>query len=480
MTKLRYAGKLNAKTVNKIIYFMKKLTALFLLLLICIVYAVSVNGCKEGSVETPITPPPVFNPTKILSKTLGSNLNDQVTAVRQADDGGILICGYTIASAFGDNDIFIAKMDNTGNVMWCNLYGGSGNDQALSMERTSDGFVVAGATNSFSGTFDPFVVKMDNSGNIQWSKYYRWFADDYANNITPTSDGGYILTGYSNSFGAGENDIYSLKLDASGGIMWCRCYGGAFNEFGNSIKQNGDGGYTIGGYTFSFGQFGDGLVLKLFGDGALMWAKNYGGGGLDNIKDLQNASNGLIACGSTFSFGLVNEDALVFNLDNSGFVYWARTFGGNFGGVDQFNQVKQTGDGGFVVGGHLQNTSENGSDFALMKLFGDGAFNWAKSFGGVGSDLSNTFGFKADNGFLVGGTTASFGAGGNDIYVLSLNGNGLGCLPDNGFTPTAAANQTLEVGNPTVQYFDVNFYETNNMTLQTAAFNMLQNTQCTE
>lgn len=454
---------------------MRKLLQLLFLSAILVIY----SGCKQGG-DTPVDPVvPVFTPTSILSKSIGSNLSELTTGIVQADDGGIVVCGYTISSAFGDNDIFVIKLDASGNVVWSNLYGGSGNDQAANIEKVDGGYVIAGTSNSFSGTFDPILMKLDGSGNIQWSKYYQWWNQDYAHHFIKTSDAGYIMTGYSNSFGSGENDIYSLKLDGSGGIMWVRCYGGAFNEFGNVIRQNGDGGYTIGGYTFSYGQFGEGIIIKLYGDGAYWWSKTYGGSGQDVIKDLQNASNGLVVCGSTVSFGLVTEDALVFNTDNNGFVYWARTFGGNAGGQDVFNNLTVNGDGSLITCGFMQNTVENSLDMTLVKVFGDGAFGWEKSFGGVGSDAAYTLYVKSDGGFLLGGTTASYGAGSNDIYVQSLKSDGTGCLTDNPVTPVGG-QPTLEVGSPTVGYFDVNFYSTNTANMQSASFNGVQNTQCVQ
>jgi hypothetical protein len=455
---------------------MKKFTVLFLIVSASILY---VTGCKEGSIETPIDPPPVFNPTKILSKTLGSNVSELVTGIVQAEDGGIVVCGYTIASAFGDNDIFVVKMDASGNVVWSNLYGGSGNDQAQAIEKTADGGYIIGGTTVFNTLFDPLSIKLDAAGNVQWSKYYSFWNEDYGNNITQTNDGGYIMTGYTNSAGSGENDIYSLKLDASGSIQWGGLYGGNFSEFGNSIRPTGDGGYVIGGYTYSFGEFGDGILLKIFGDGVLAWTRTYGGSGFDNIKDLQISSNGLIACGSTVSFGLATEDAYIFNIDNSGFVYWCKTFGGNVLGIDQFTRVRQTPDGGFIASGFMQNTNENGLDMSVVKLYGDGAFNWCKIFGGVSNDNASAMSIKSDGGYLVAGATSSFGAGANDVYLQSLKADGTGCMPDNSITPVAGT-VTLPVNTPNVLYLNMSTYNTQTAPIQTAPFNILQNTQCTQ
>ncbi|MBZ0202993.1 MAG: hypothetical protein K8I03_08260 [Ignavibacteria bacterium] len=459
---------------------MKKLSILAVLLIISVL-TLFIDGCRQ---EEPLTNPidTVTNPvdtTRIFSKTFGSNLSDLVTGVRQAGDGGIVMCGYTIASAFGDNDIFIMKLDAAGNLIWSKLLGGSGNDQATYLERTADGgFIIGGHSNSYSGTFDPIAIKIDAAGNVMWTKYYRWWNQDYSNCIIQTSDGGYIMTGYSDSYGSGGYDIYSLKLDQTGGIMWVRCYGGSANDIGNAIRETPDAGYIIGGYTFSFGSLGDGYIIKLYGDGAVRWSKTYGGTGLDNIKDIQNSSNGFIACGSTVSFGLIDEDAYVFNIDNQdGFVYWTRTFDGTAGGNSGFTKVFQTSDGGFILGGSMQNLAENQLDMALVKLYGDGVFNFAKSFGGVSIDAATALSIKNDGGFLLSGTTTSFGAGSNDVYLQSLFSDGTGCTTDNPFTPNAGSPLT-EVGLPATIYLDINFFETNSIDITSAAFNVLPNSQC--
>lgn len=455
---------------------MKKLSILTIILTLAAI-TLSTDGCKQSDEIT--NPIDTNTTTRIFSKTYGSNVSDLVTGVRQSDDGGIVVCGYTISTAFGDNDIFVMKLDASGNLLWSNLLGGAGNDQATYLEKTTDGgFVICGHSNSFSSTFDPLVIKIDASGNVMWTQYYPWLNNDYANCIVETSDGGFIMTGYTDSYGAGGYDIYSLKLDGEGDVLWAGCYGGTENDVGNAIRETSDGGYIIGGYTFSFGTLGDGYILKLYGDGLLNWSKTYGGAGLDNIKDLQRSTNGYIACGSTSSFGLVDEDAFVFNIDNQdGFVYWTRTFDGNAGGNAVFTKVFQTSDGGFVLGGSMQNIIQNQFDMVLLKLYGDGAFNFIKSFGGPVDEAASSLWIKNDGGFLLAGISSSFGAGGNDIYLQSLNSNGTGCTADSSFIPVSGSPLT-DVGIPLTVISEIDPMDATAVTISSAAFNLITNSQC--
>jgi hypothetical protein len=455
-----------------------KITTISVFLIAFITLALSFGSCGEGFIQPIDTSTVPIDTTKIFSKTYGTGLSELVTGIEPTNDKGVIVCGYTIGGSFGDNDIFIIKLDPAGNQDWSNQYGGSGNDQATCMQKTSEGgFVITGHSNTFSGNFDPFVIKINNFGSVEWTRYYKFANDDYANSIIQTADGGYLLTGYSNSFGAGGYDVYVMKLSPAGDVVWARSYGGTENDFGNASAETPEGGFITGGYTFSAGVQGDALIMKLYGDGVRIWGKNYGGSGLDNIKHLKASSNGYIACGSTSSFGLGSENAYVFNIDNQdGFVYWSRTFGGTAGGTSVFNSVIIPPDGGFLMAGYMQNTTQNSNDAVVLKLFGDGEFDFANYFGGVVDDQAASVAYKDDGGILLGGVTASYGVGSNDVYVLSLHEDAIGCGPDNPFTPLAGTPVT-----------EVNVFETtdaavtpevNTPSWNTSVFQIGINSQC--
>jgi len=448
------------------------LFALFVLLIILM-------SCDQQDVTKTEDPPLVqYDRTQIFASSLGSNVSDLVTGSRQTIDGGVVVCGYTIASAFGDNDIFVTKLDDSSNIVWSKIIGGAGNDIAVYMDTTYDGgFIICGSSNSFSSTFDPVAIKIDNSGNIVWAKQYFWWNDDRGAYIVPTADYGYIITGASNSFGAGGYDAYVLKVDAGGNIMWCRAYGGPLDDFGAAVRNTPDGGYVLAGNTASFGSGGEIIVLKLFGDGGLSWSKTYGSLGADNARDLITVSGGFVICGSTTSFGVSIEDGYIISLDHNGNLYWSRSFGGLLGEDDRFLSMKSIPGGGIIISGSMKNTGGNGEDYCLLRLYSDGVFNWMKSFGGVGTDISTAVANKNDGSFLLGGFSASYGAGANDAYIVSLKSDGKGCLQENNVTPNGG-DPVTEIGLPQVTYNDVNFYQTNNAGFNTADFTVTKNTQC--
>jgi len=151
--------------------------------------------------------------------------------------------------------MYVVKLDSEGNVVWTKTIGGSLTDVALSIIQSSDGgYAVAGETSSFgAGDSDMYVVKLDSEGNVVWTKTIGGSDFDAAYSIIQSSDGGYAVAGYTLSFGAGGFDMYVVKLDSEGNVQWTKTIGGSFYNFAWSIIQSIDGGYAVAGETLSFG-----------------------------------------------------------------------------------------------------------------------------------------------------------------------------------------------------------------------------------
>jgi hypothetical protein len=173
--------------------------------------------------------------------------------------------------------MFVVKLDSSGNVQWTKTIGGSDWDEAYSIIQSSDGgYVVAGETRSFgAGDWDIYVVKLDSSGNVQWTKTIGGSDWDGANSIIQSSDGGYAVAGGTLSFGAGSADIYVVKLDSGGNVQWTKTIGGSSSDEAYSITQSSDGGYVVAGYTYSFGAgYEDIYVVKLDANGNVCFSQN--------------------------------------------------------------------------------------------------------------------------------------------------------------------------------------------------------------
>jgi hypothetical protein len=186
---------------------------------------------------------------------------EEAYSVQQTSDGGFVIAGKSrshdgdLDINFGLGDCWILKLDSTGSIQWSKIYGGSDWDYAYDIKQTTDGgFIVVGASasddNCVSGNHgynDYWVLRLDNNGDTLWTKCYGGSKDDYAYAVEQTVDGGFIVSGYSYSTDGdvsgnhGGSDLWILRLDANGNILWSKCYGGSSSEYAYGIQQTADG-----------------------------------------------------------------------------------------------------------------------------------------------------------------------------------------------------------------------------------------------
>jgi len=360
-----------------------------------------------------------------FAKTFGGGADDYAYSVRQTSDGGYIVTGLTYSFGAGYDDAFLLKTDASGNLQWARTFGGSNYDWAYSVQQTSDGgYIVAGGTWSFgAGYNDVFLLKTDASGNLQWAKTFGGSSHDYAHSVQQTSDGGYIVAGYTRSFGAG-GDVFLLKTDASGNLQWAKTFGGSDYDWAYSVQQTSDGGYIVAGVTYSFGAGNnDVFLLKTDASGNLQWAKTFRGSSYDGALSVQQTSDGgYIVAGYTSSFGAGGSDVFLFKTDASGNLQWTKTFGG--GADDYAYSVQQTSDGGYIVAGETYYLITGDVDVFLLKTDASGNLQWAKTFGGIGGDYAYSVQQTSDGGYIVTGLTYSFGAGYNDVFLLKTDANG--------------------------------------------------------
>ena len=316
------------------------------------------------------------------ANTYGGSSDDYTYSIQQTSDGGYIVAGYTNSFGAGGTDVWVLKLDANGNVQWQKTYGGSSDDYAYSIQQTSDGgYIVAGYTESFgAGYADVWVLKLDANGNVQWQKTYGGSGWDEAYSIQRTLDGGYIVAGWTDSFGAGGTDAWVLKLDANGNVQWQKTYGGSRDDYANSIQQTSDGGYIVAGWTYSFGAgYADVWVLKLDANGNVQWQKTYGGTYDDYANSIQQTSDGgYIVAGVTKSFIAGNADVWVLKLDASGNVQWQKIYGYEPGDFipysrnDSANSIQQTSDGGYIVAGYTKSSGTGNADVWVLKLDSNG------------------------------------------------------------------------------------------------------------
>jgi hypothetical protein len=306
-----------------------------------------------------------------FAKAYGGSGHDISYSVQQTNDGGFIIAGWTNSFGAGGWDFLIIKTDTSGNIKWAKTYGGMFEDYAHCIQQTSDeGFIVVGYKNDF------YAIKIDSIGNIQWAKTYgkiEFF--EYAYNIQHTNDNGFVLTGIKKSYELGTKDVLLIKLDSEGNIKWAKIYEGKSDDESYSVQQTNDGGFIMAGWTNSFGSGGwDFLLIKTDASGNIQWAKTYGGDNLDRSYSAQiTRDGGFIVSGYTYSFG-ESADILLIKTDATGNIQWAKTYGGSR--TDISYSVNQTRDNGYVISGYTYSFGSIYRDFILIKTDGNGDLNF--------------------------------------------------------------------------------------------------------
>ncbi|MDD4050748.1 MAG: hypothetical protein PHR28_02460 [candidate division Zixibacteria bacterium] len=199
----------------------------------------------------------------IWNKTYGGTAVDEGHAVCRASDGGYIIVGDTYSFGAGSSDVYMLKIDEDGNLAWQKTFGGSADERGSAVAPTRDGgYIIAGRTFSFgAGILDMYLVKTDAAGNLTWQKTFGGPSSDEACAVAQTSDGGYAVAGFTDSFGAGNFDAHLVKTDASGNKLWQKTYGGAQDDGANCLTLGIDGGFILAGWTNSYGHGGDDLYL---------------------------------------------------------------------------------------------------------------------------------------------------------------------------------------------------------------------------
>jgi hypothetical protein len=365
-------------------------------------------------------------------RTYGGTHKDRGNSVQQTSDGGYIIAGYTYSFGAGTPDsanVYLIKTNASGDTLWTRTYGGTGNDVGLWVQQTADdGYIVAGYTGSYDAwSYDVYLIKTNASADALWTRTYSATDVDVGYSVQQTSDGGYIVVGYTYSFGAMEGDVYLIKTNANGDALWTKTYGGPQNDEGQSVQQTSDGGYIIAGYTESFGEGGgDVYLIKTNASGDTQWTRTYGGTQYDEGYSVQQTSDsGYVIAGCTNSFGAGTPDSAsvyLIKTNVSGDTLWTRAYGGP--NSDEGYSVQQTSDGGYIIAGWTASSGAGRDDVYLIKTNAAGDTQWTRAYGGEDVDWGWSVQQTSDSGYIIAGFTESFGEGMRDVYLIKTDANG--------------------------------------------------------
>lgn len=390
--------------------YASKLHFLVLLLIIC------------GSLITATTASSTADRKLVIlhEQTFGGLNVDYNYAMINGSDGGYIMAGHTLSFGAGATDAWIVKVDVEGNHEWNCTYGGMGSDVAISIITTPDGgYAGIGLTESYgSGDYDAWLFKIDNVGQIQWNQTYGGPAMDYGSSVVLTPDGGYVICGYTESFGLGVRDVYLIKTDDSGNMLWNKTYGGYNSERGSSIILTADGGFLLIGLTETSSVGSQDIwIVKTDSNGNQLWNRTIGGSNNDfPYAGIPSLDGGFLITGLTESFGAGSSDAWLVKIDQNGFHEWNRTFGGS--ALDYTTTIIPAHDNGYVLAGRTTSFGEGGQDMWLIKTNSFGELEFNQTFGGISADVAYGVIENGNTGFSLAGRTSSYGAGAEDIWFV--------------------------------------------------------------
>ncbi len=361
-------------------------------------------------------------------KYIGDTGINRGVTVEEINDGGYILTGYTTEGNYGAEDVFLIKTNAKGDTLWKKTYGGKGSDNGWAVRQTADkGFIVAGYTNSFgNGGMDIYLLKTDSKGKALWTKTFGGAEDEYGWDVRITKDNGFIIAAQTSSEGNGEIDAYLIKVDEKGNKEWSQTYGGDKVDRIFSVQQTPDGGYAAAGITYSYNSINpsdrDGYILKTNPTGQQEWYKTFGKDAYDVGHSIALTDDGgLFITGYGESFATAgHRDVYLIKTDTTGENQWMKVYGEI--GEERGIKGHQTKDGGYIAIGF---TSQN-RDVYLIKTNNSGETLWTRTYGSPDKmDFGYTVKETKDGGFILTGHSEPFSREKSDILLIKTDSEGL-------------------------------------------------------
>jgi len=345
-------------------------------------------------------------------------------AVCAAPGGGHLMVGYTFSNGTGDSDVLAVRTDGAGETVWMRTWGGVGTEYAFDCIADGDGFLITGYTTSFgAGSRDVLLLRLTDRGRPDWWHTYGGPDREAGLSLCPTLNGGFLICGYTRSQGAGEEDVWLVRVDETGEERWNRCYGGERFEIGTAVRPVPAGGYIVAASSGTTGgRNADALLIRIDGRGTELWSQAYNnqgrrGYGFDWCTDLAVTPEGDVFIAGYSDFTDI-MDIFVKRIGPEGDELWTASFG-NQPFKDYGTALAVLPNGDLIVSG-VTKAVDHDNDLYLVRLAPDGEEVWTRSWHAPGSQWPSAVLPDGAGELLVVGHTATDRAGRADALLLRL------------------------------------------------------------
>jgi hypothetical protein len=338
---------------------------------------------------------------------------EYMMAVHNTPDGGLIMGGNTFTYGEGQSDFWLVKLDGEGNIQWSRTYGTSGDDDLMDTRVVpAGGYIMCGAREAeLSTNKDIWVIRTDENGDTLWT----WTAGDplwpdWASSIEPMANGGFAVAATVGTPDEGPSDIALYLLDSGGNQNGYEAFGGMDgDEVAMAIRQTPDEGFIIAGWTQSFGSGPDDVYMVKTDDlGELEWQKWYGGSGADEGRDvILTSDGGYLIAGNTSSYGAGSSDFYIIKTNSSGDTLWTRAVGGTE--FDIADAVVEATDGTIAVVGETESFGVGQMSVYIVAMDGTGYVHCTDTYGTDGLDDATAIVETPDQGFVIAGGTAPQG-----------------------------------------------------------------------
>ncbi len=321
----------------------------------------------------------------LLNKTFGGLTDDMGYCVIETSDGGYAITGTKWFGDNGNTDVWLIKTDENGEEIWNNTFGGIYSDYGYSVAQTSDGgYIITGSYDSgLVMNYDLWLIKTDSNGDHEWNQTFSGeFTGDDGRYVMQTPDDGYLVVGTIGRGLNGNADIWLIKTNETGDLEWSQIFDGGHGDYGYCFAPTSDGGYIITGSTYSYGAnpgvSPDVWLIKTDENGDHLWNQTYGGTDGEQGHCVVETSDGgyiitgqkgIIPTASTMSIRIwgYKDDVLLIKTDENGNHQWNQTYG-EISDHDAGWCVVQTSDGNYIIVGYTESYGAGGQDVWLLKV----------------------------------------------------------------------------------------------------------------